>query len=155
LSSDESEQKKNEEEHEQKKEREEKKKKEFELRTTQAIFLGGITFTAMVFVMQSRASFNFEYIPYYPEILVTMLAGTSSLFILSINGFIVRASFGVTKGTKLLFNLSAVAIACLLIVIPLLLLPFSPIGALIVAILEVVVLAKADPYKGAVGYEKS
>jgi len=116
--------------------------KQFELALNTSAFLGGLTFAAMVFVMQAKEDFIFLNIYYYPDILITCLAAISFTFILSSIGHLDVASgfdSAETTGSQLGLNMTLAAWIAVMAVIPFLLLPFTWIGAAVVGILELVV----------------
>lgn len=120
-------------------------RKSFELKLTQSAFLGGITFAAMVLVMQAKDNFIFLDFTYYPDILITSLAGISFLFILSSITLIdVASGLEKTKSKVSTFadNLTLAAWFSILIIIPLIVLPFTLIGAIVLGIIEIVVTVK-------------
>lgn len=123
-----------------------------------AAFLGGLTITIMVLVMQAPSE-TFEYKPlssvlYYPELLVIGLAIIGFLFIISSMGFSILGSLSSLKDSgfeiwkevaDLLENgnmmwipllFLSLAFLGLCVFLPLLLLPFFDKGAIALAIIE-------------------
>jgi hypothetical protein len=113
-------------------------------------FLGGISFTIMAFLIEMKTDNKFHYpmiddIPNFMELSELVIAGlavSGTFFIVSSIGMIPVASGRIGE----LSPLARCAYSCMLIgfyilcgVIALLLLPFSTIGAVAVAIISVVV----------------
>lgn len=116
-------------------------------------FLGGITFAAMVFVMQAQEQFIFQNISFYPDILITFLAGISFTFILSsIGNLDVAAGIlpAIGKMRKLSLKMAIAGWISVLIIIPFLVLPFTLIGAFIVGMLEMIVAVMYITHTGEV-----
>jgi hypothetical protein len=118
---------------------------------TVSAFLGGISFTIMAFLieMQIENKFHFPMIDNIPnfmglsELVITGLGASGTFFIVSSIGMIPVASGRI----KEISPLGRCAYTCMLIgfyvlcgVIALLLLPFSFIGTVVVAIISVVVI---------------
>lgn len=127
--------------------RQARKQTEFEVTTT--AFLGGIAFAAMVFVMQAQEDFVIQGFSYYPEILITTLAGIC--FILIIANIL---NTGVASGADLLgstsanlaSSLSSTGVMAFVIIIPFMLLPFTLIGTIVLIIIETVVVVRIIRY---------
>jgi len=118
-----------------------KSQKQAELLLTTSAFLGGLTFTAMIFVMQSREDFVYQNFVYYPEIMITCLGGISFVFVLASIGHLDTAThifsvFGKTH--KLSFKFSAIGWICIIILIPFLVLPFTLVGAIVLGAVEII-----------------
>jgi len=119
-------------------------------------FLGGITFAAMILIIQNMSIFDYKIpfeisIPAYPKLLITGTAIISVLFIVPSVGYIRAAAgeFNVpTTYTRYLGKLAEVGFYLLIIgLLPALILPFSTIGAAIVFIFSLVtVLVMAALY---------
>jgi hypothetical protein len=118
---------------------------------TVSAFLGGISFTIMAFLIEMIVNNKFHYpmidnIPNFmelSELVIAGLAASGTSFIVSSIGMIPVASGRIPEVSPL----ARCAYACMLIgfyvlcgVIALLLLPFSVIGAVTVAIISVVVI---------------
>jgi hypothetical protein len=109
-----------------------------------ASFLGGITIAAMIVLMQSQQSFNFEpwssTVVYYPEILIGVLGGAATIFLVSLVG-ILDVSMGYAKPAERHIDfcerLLWVGYVVLIGIIPFLILPFSVIGAIIIGIIAI------------------
>jgi|SRR5208282_1547054 len=109
-------------------------------------FLGGIAFTALVLVLQEQRIFEVAVWPFtsteYFDLLIILIAMTSSACIFS--SFALTGIVGAVTPSE---RLRRFAIACLiiglcglLIVLPLLLLIFTKIGAAVIFAFEVVLL---------------
>jgi hypothetical protein len=118
---------------------------------TVSAFLGGISFTIMAFFIEMNVNNKFHYpmidnIPNFmelSELVIAGLAASGTFFIVSSIGMIPVASGRIPEVSPL----ARCAYTCMLIgfyvlcgVIALLLLPFSVIGAIMVAIISVVVI---------------
>ena len=128
-------------------------RKQSELMLSTTAFLGGITFAAMVFVMQAQEQFIFQNISYYPDILITFLAGISFTFILSSLGNMdvaagILPAFG--DMAKYSLRMAVAAWISVLVIIPFLVLPFTLIGAFIVGMLEAIVAVRYITHTGQV-----
>jgi hypothetical protein len=108
---------------------------------TLAAFLGGLTFTGMIVLMQTAS--NFDYAPvssvvYYPDILISTTGFVSAVFIIAAAG---HASFNVFTNDDLkryLDYLLLIGFFGVLILIPLLLLPFNVVGAVVIGSSEAI-----------------
>jgi len=126
-------------------------------------FLGGITFAAMILIIESKDKFVFsppeslmpliESIPMklnYAEQLINLAAISSVLFIVSTVGLI-RLAAG-EKDTKdkysrfMEYLASAGFIVLIMILLPALVLPFSLIGAIVVFIIGIIMLFGYSKY---------
>ena len=94
--------------------------------------------------MQSQQSFNFEpwstTVVYYPEILIGVLGGAATIFLVSLVG-ILDTAMGYAKPTERHIDfcerLIWVGYVVLIGIIPFLILPFSVIGAIVVGIIAI------------------
>jgi hypothetical protein len=115
-------------------------RKQFELLLNLSGFLGGLTFAAMVFVMQAQENFIFQNLSYYPDILITSLAGISFTLIFS-SLIQVDAVTGLespkSKLSQLSMDMALLAWFSVLVIIRFIVLPFSLIGGVILGILEI------------------
>ena len=118
---------------------------------TVSAFLGGISFTIMAFLIEVQIANKFHYpmidnIPNFmglSELVITGLAASGTFFIVSSIGMVPVASGRIRE----ISPLARCAYTCMLVgfyvlcgVIALLLLPFSFVGAVVVAIISVVVI---------------
>jgi hypothetical protein len=111
-------------------------------------FLGGITFAALILLLQSSQAFSqvppsLSVLAYlYPRGLILGTAIISVLFIGSSLGMVKPASgiMGAKRDkTKIAGAMSNLAFVGLMILMPLLLVPISPTAALIIAVIEAIV----------------
>ena len=104
-------------------------------------FLGGLTLSSLVLIMQTKEAFEFTPVSayfYYPELLIDGLAVIIVFFIMAAVGLVKVASGGTnqnSKFTKIAENCLSVGFYGLCGFIPLLLLPFSIVGSIGVSIL--------------------
>jgi prolipoprotein diacylglyceryltransferase len=127
-------------------EKQNRKQTELEVGTT--AFLGGIAFATMVFVMQAKDDFIFQ-VSYYPDIIMTVLAGTSFTLIIAniLNSGVASGADPLDSfGHKIADKMTQVGVMTFVIIIPFLLLPFTLYGAISIGIIEIVVLWKIFKY---------
>jgi len=114
-------------------------------------FMGGITFTAMVLLMQSAEKINFS------EWLIPATAFVSFLFIITTLGTLVdpQRHIGVEK-QHFTVNLIFLKIGFigLIVLIPLIVFSFSLIGSIIIGILELVCYLTTNKYSQRIPLEK-
>lgn len=104
-------------------------------------FLGGITFAAMVVIMQSNNSWALsETLPvYYPELLIGVLGAISFFFIISTIGNLGLLAEGrkiSSKFERSIAYFENIGFFALCGFIPALMLPFSLVGAITLAVIE-------------------
>ena len=108
---------------------------------TVTAFLGGLTFTAMILIIQFSENFALSYFPPYPELLISFSAVVSFFFIMSTIGGAVdqrNAALITSNYRSFVYVLLVLAWVGLLILIPAFLLPFSLIGTIVLVIIEVI-----------------
>jgi len=113
-------------------------------------FLGGITFAAMILLMQSSEKFTVDHQPtfllqlMYPDGLILGTAIISVLFIAASIGLI-RPASGVGHTEKerlhLMELLASLGFIGIMILLPLLIYPFSPYAAIIIAAVDFAISA--------------
>jgi hypothetical protein len=103
----------------------------------------------MVFVMQAKEDFIFLGFSYYPDIVITTLAGISFTLIIAniLNTGVVSGAdpFG-TMPYNLASSMSTSGVMAFVIIIPFMLLPFTFIGAIILVIVETIVGVRLHNY---------
>lgn len=104
-------------------------------------FLGGITLSSMVLIMQSKEEFEFEPVSslfYYPELLIIGLAAVVILFIISAAGLVLVAS-GERKPlyTQTIQKFMSAGLYAVCGFVPLILLPFSLVGAIVITVIVI------------------
>ncbi len=127
-----------------------------------AAFIGGITFTGMILVIQSQDKFKLsqlgDYSKYYSEGLIVGLSIISFLLILGTLGFATvswlveennkrkekgKTNSNVTTSTLMMAILGPISLLFgvygIFIILPLLLLPFSLIGSIVLVVIEILV----------------
>jgi hypothetical protein len=118
-------------------------------------FLGGLTFTAMTVLIQSKDKFSSPITIFpllsldYYQILIAAMAVISVLFITSAVGMINIASGIRSKGTYVttMDLLMTLGFYGLLIFLPMIVIPFSVIGAAIVITIEIIYITIFVRYK--------
>lgn len=110
-------------------------------------FFTGFAFTSLVIIIQSSSTFHFAIWPFsaagYFQFLITFIAGIGSVCIIGVLS-IMEVAGGIAEMGSPLDNFGyaafVIALAGFVVVLPLLLIPFTEYGAAILTVLEVILL---------------
>jgi hypothetical protein len=111
-------------------------------------FLGGITFAGMIVIMQARSAFENQLVSSigisFPDVLIAATGGVSSLFILAafVSTTIASGGENSKKQRDLAIHLTTASTFGILVLFPLLIVTFTQIGAMIIAIVESLVVIR-------------
>lgn len=110
-------------------------------------FFTGFAFTSLVIIIQSPSAFHFAVWPFSPsgyfQFLITFIAGIGAVCIIGVLSVMEVAGGIAERGSPLdNFGYAAfvIALAGFVVVLPLLLIPFTKYGAAVLSVLEAVLL---------------